>query len=152
MLRPGTLPDAAPLNSASVILLHGLGDQGNSWEPVASQMSMPWVKYIFPSAAARPVTINMGMSMPAWADIKGLSADVQEDEEVKVLAFCFESGIHNEASQFDRVQQGQEHSERVLWDGECESGAFVQICLSVSIESTLIIPYCTIESCLAWCC
>mmetsp|Transcript_7011 Transcript_7011/g.11033 ORF Transcript_7011/g.11033 Transcript_7011/m.11033 type:complete len:226 (+) Transcript_7011:38-715(+) len=42
---------------------------------------MPWVKFIFPSAPNRAVTINMGAQMPAWADIKGLSPEAPEDEE-----------------------------------------------------------------------
>jgi lysophospholipase-2 len=42
---------------------------------------MPWVKWIFPNAPNRAVTINMGAQMPAWADIKGLSPEAPEDEE-----------------------------------------------------------------------
>jgi len=80
MPSPVVVP-ASGTHSATVILLHGLGDQGSSWAPVASQMSLPHCKFIFPSAATRPVSINMGAPCPAWADIKGLSPDSPDDEE-----------------------------------------------------------------------
>mmetsp|Transcript_12356 Transcript_12356/g.29593 ORF Transcript_12356/g.29593 Transcript_12356/m.29593 type:complete len:264 (+) Transcript_12356:242-1033(+) len=68
-------------HSASVIWMHGLGDQGAGWASHAPELKMPWVKWIFPNAPNRAVTINMGAQMPAWADIKGLSPEAPEDEE-----------------------------------------------------------------------
>ena len=68
-------------HDATVIWLHGLGDSGQGWAPVAHEMNMPYVKWVLPNAGSRPVTLNGGMSMPAWADIMGLSVDAPEDEE-----------------------------------------------------------------------
>ena len=68
-------------HSATVIMLHGLGDSGDGWSSIAHQLNTPWIKYIFPSAAPRAVTINGGAMCPAWADIKGLSPDAPEDVE-----------------------------------------------------------------------
>ena len=68
-------------HTATVIWLHGLGDNGSGWSDVARQLNLPWVKFLLPNAPSRPVTINMGASMPAWADIKGLTPDAPEDEE-----------------------------------------------------------------------
>ncbi|EKX44434.1 hypothetical protein GUITHDRAFT_87404, partial [Guillardia theta CCMP2712] len=68
-------------HTATVIWLHGLGDNGSGWSDVARQLNLPWIKFLLPNAPSRPVTINMGASMPAWADIKGLSPDAPEDEE-----------------------------------------------------------------------
>jgi predicted esterase len=59
-------------HTATVIMLHGLGDTGNGWAPVAPEMAMDHVKWIFPTAPTRPITVNMGMSMPGWFDIDHL--------------------------------------------------------------------------------
>lgn len=53
-------------------MLHGLGDTGNGWAPVAPEMAMDHVKWIFPTAPTRQITVNMGMSMPGWFDIDHL--------------------------------------------------------------------------------
>jgi len=81
-MEPIIVPPRA-VHSASVIWLHGLGDQGGSWTEVTRDFgsTLPHVKWIFPNAPSRPVTLNMGASMPAWADIQGLSPDAEEDEE-----------------------------------------------------------------------
>lgn len=55
--------------SAVVIMLHGLGDTGNGWADIPNMLGIPWIKWIFPTAKTRPVTINMGERMPAWFDI-----------------------------------------------------------------------------------
>jgi len=70
-------------HSASVIFLHGLGDTGYGWSPVFEQLkkSTPHVKYIFPTANTRPVSLNYGMEMPAWYDIKDLSSLGKDDYE-----------------------------------------------------------------------
>jgi len=63
-------------HSATVILMHGLGDSADGFGDVAEMWSksMPWVKLILPTAQARPVTLNGGMRMNAWYDIVGLDA------------------------------------------------------------------------------
>jgi len=53
-------------HSATVIWLHGLGDSGSGWAPIAHQLSLPHVKWIFPNAGSRPVTINGGTAMPVF--------------------------------------------------------------------------------------
>ena len=42
----------------------------------------PDVTFIFPNAPTAPVTLNMGMRMPSWFDIKGLDENAAEDKEV----------------------------------------------------------------------
>ncbi|HEU4350927.1 MAG TPA: alpha/beta fold hydrolase [Burkholderiales bacterium] len=55
---------------AAVIWLHGLGADGHDFEPVVPQLRLRRaVRYVFPHAPIRPVTINMGMRMRAWYDI-----------------------------------------------------------------------------------
>eukprot|EP00741_Cyanophora_paradoxa_P019481 tig00021127_g18806.t1 len=83
----GAMPDIivgpAGKHSATVIWMHGLGDTGKGWSDTGKMFgsAMPHVKFVYPTAAIRPVTLNMGMSMPAWFDIFGLSDTAREDEE-----------------------------------------------------------------------
>jgi len=64
----------------SVIWLHGLGADGQDFVPVADELNLPdTVRYIFPHAPMRPVTINGGYVMRAWYDIAGQSVDAQQD-------------------------------------------------------------------------
>ncbi|HEV2431113.1 MAG TPA: carboxylesterase, partial [Burkholderiales bacterium] len=54
----------------AVIWLHGLGADGHDFEPVVPELRLKRaIRYIFPHAPIRPVTINMGMRMRAWYDI-----------------------------------------------------------------------------------
>lgn len=75
-VETGAKPDAA------VIWLHGLGADGHDFEPIVPQIvgrgERAW-RFVFPNAPARPVTINGGMRMRAWYDIKGLDRKAVED-------------------------------------------------------------------------
>lgn len=67
--------------SHAVIWLHGLGADGHDFEPVVPELQladMP-VRFIFPHAPIQPVTINGGMHMRAWYDIR--SPQIQQDED-----------------------------------------------------------------------
>lgn len=66
----------------AVIWLHGLGASGHDFEPVVPQLGLNndmAVRFIFPHAPRRPVTINGGMVMPAWYDILEMSLDRKVD-------------------------------------------------------------------------
>ncbi|XP_041096713.1 acyl-protein thioesterase 2 [Polyodon spathula] len=64
--------------TAAVIFLHGLGDNGHGWADSMSSIRLPYVKYICPHAPSIPVTLNMRMMMPSWFDLMGLSPDSPE--------------------------------------------------------------------------
>lgn len=70
-------------HTASVIVLHGLGDSGHGWRPVAQMLAkdpkLAHVKWILPHAHDNPVTLNMGMSMPSWFDIESLELDTNDE-------------------------------------------------------------------------
>ncbi|MBC5767387.1 alpha/beta hydrolase [Ramlibacter albus] len=69
--------------TASVIILHGLGADGNDFVPVAQETDLSAVgpvRYVFPSAPVRPVTINGGYRMRAWYDILGTESTGRQDE------------------------------------------------------------------------
>ena len=66
--------ETAPNPTASIIILHGLGADGNDFVPVAEELdlgSVGPVRFIFPHGPTRPVTINGGYVMRAWYDILG---------------------------------------------------------------------------------
>jgi phospholipase/carboxylesterase len=68
---------------ATLVVLHGLGADGNDFVPIAHQLdlrSVGHVRYVFPHAPVRPVTINGGYRMRAWYDILGSELDRVEDE------------------------------------------------------------------------
>jgi phospholipase/carboxylesterase len=59
--------------SSSVVWLHGLGASGHDFEPVVPHLRLPRTRLVFPHAPRRAVSINMGLIMPAWYDITGLT-------------------------------------------------------------------------------
>lgn len=72
-----------PRPTASVIWLHGLGADGHDFEPAVPQLArLPArpLRFVFPHAPVRPVTLNGGMAMRAWYDIVALNRRAAEDE------------------------------------------------------------------------
>ncbi len=70
--------------SASVIWLHGLGADGHDFEPIVPALELPGslsARFVFPHAPVRPVTINGGMRMRAWFDIRSLDREGATDEQ-----------------------------------------------------------------------
>ena len=70
-------------HKASVIWLHGLGADGHDFEPIVPELRLPnehGIRFIFPHAPKRPVTINGGMVMRAWYDIRMPDLSLLEDE------------------------------------------------------------------------
>ncbi|CAM2066249.1 Alpha/beta hydrolase fold domain-containing protein [Sulfidibacter corallicola] len=68
---------------ACVIWLHGLGADGHDFEPIVPELGfddLP-VRFIFPHAPVRPVTLNGGFAMRAWYDIYSLERGTKEDGE-----------------------------------------------------------------------
>ncbi|KAG3161712.1 hypothetical protein PI126_g6307, partial [Phytophthora idaei] len=61
--------------TGQVVFLHGLGDTGHGWSDAMTMLAkvLPHVKFVLPTASSMPVTLNMGMRMPAWYDIKSLA-------------------------------------------------------------------------------
>ena len=68
----------------SIVWLHGLGADGHDFEPVVPQLVRPdWpaLRFVFPHAPVRPVTVNGGMRMRAWYDISGTEIANKQDEQ-----------------------------------------------------------------------
>jgi phospholipase/carboxylesterase len=83
---PSILPhitlDSGEQPQHSIIWLHGLGADGHDFESMVDELNLPVaVRYIFPHAPQRPVTINNGFVMRAWYDIAHPNIDARQDEE-----------------------------------------------------------------------
>ena len=106
--------------TAAVVWLHGLGADGHDFEPVASELALSGldeVRYVFPHAPVRPVTINGGMTMRAWYDIAGPELDRRADEEgVRASAGIARTLVEE---QIDRGIAG----ERIVLAGFSQGGA-----------------------------
>jgi phospholipase/carboxylesterase len=73
--------EASAPQRGSVIWLHGLGATNHDFDTIIPELGAPYLRFVFPAAPLRQVTINQGMRMPAWYDI--LSFDdppLREDE------------------------------------------------------------------------
>ncbi len=89
-----------PNPAGSVIWLHGLGADGHDFEPIVPELGLPAdlpLRFVFPHAPMRPVTINGGMVMRAWYDIVSLDAEGRADADgVRASAAILEALIARE--------------------------------------------------------
>ena len=113
-IHPGGDVDGA------VIWLHGLGADGHDFEPIVPELRLDGtvnLRYVFPHAPVRPVTINGGMSMRAWYDILTLDRDGPQDE----------AGIRDSAeilvSLIERERERGVPAERIVVAGFSQGGA-----------------------------
>jgi phospholipase/carboxylesterase len=68
---------------AAVILMHGLGADGHDFESLVPELDLPEspaIRWVFPHAPHRAVTINAGFRMRAWYDVQGLDRHAPQDE------------------------------------------------------------------------
>ena len=87
-------PEGDP--TGTVIWLHGLGADGSDFEPIVPmlELSKP-VRFVFPNAPVRPVTINAGMKMRAWYDIDP-GSPLSGDAEIRESAASIERLVARE--------------------------------------------------------
>ena len=87
--------------TAAVIWMHGLGADGHDFEPIVPELGLPAalrVRFIFPHAPVRPVTLNGGMAMRAWYDILELGGVREDGEGLRQSQAEVEALIANEAA------------------------------------------------------
>ncbi len=119
-LLPAIELETAPQPSASVIWLHGLGADGNDFVPVVRELGLPpdlAVRFVFPHAPVRPVTINNGFKMRAWYDIAAADLNNRAD-----LAGVKQSQLQVEALIAREVQRGIRQA-RIVLAGFSQGGA-----------------------------
>lgn len=78
--------DATERHTATIVWLHGLGASGYDFEPIVPMLDLPQVRFVFPHAPERPVTVNGGLEMPAWYDITSLDFDDDRASDGDVAA------------------------------------------------------------------
>ncbi len=75
--------ETGPNPAGSVIWLHGLGADGHDFEAIVPELRLPDalpLRFVFPHAPVRPVTVNGGMQMRAWYDIVSLDKEGRADD------------------------------------------------------------------------
>ena len=86
--------------TASIVWLHGLGADGHDFEPIVPELQRvlgPSIRFVFPHAPSRPVTINGGAVMPAWYDITSLESERHaSDEDLQQARGQLEAWIRHE--------------------------------------------------------
>jgi len=116
-----------PDPSAAVIWLHGLGADGRDFEPLVPQLlwpGAPAIRFVFPHAPVRPVTINGGMAMRAWYDIVSLDSGRDHDEQ------GIASSINQTSALINRERQRGIEPQRIILAGFSQGGAIaVQLAL-----------------------
>lgn len=93
--------ETAASPDASVIWLHGLGADGHDFEPVVPELRLPptlRLRFVFPHAPVRPVTLNMGMRMRAWYDILQLGGGPEDEAGVRASQGMVQALIERERS------------------------------------------------------
>jgi len=111
--------EIAPLGEPelAVIWLHGLGADGHDFEPIVPELKLRRaVRFVFPHAPIRPVTINNGLEMRAWYDIVGLDAAEEDAEGIRASAAAV-------ARLVDREIERGIAAERIVLAGFSQGGA-----------------------------
>lgn len=120
-------------NPATIIFLHGLGDQGRGWEPVARQLrkQAPHIKWVLPTAPVRTVSLSGGYPMHSWFDIKSLRIGDEDEVGIKAAAKSLDSLIQEE------ISTGVP-SERIVIGGFSQGGATAVCRLRTDFEHLLM--------------
>lgn len=117
--------DTGPDPDACVIWLHGLGADGHDFEPIVPQLqriAARSIRFVFPHAPVRPVTVNGGMEMRAWYDIAGM--DIARDQDRDGIA---DSVARVDQLIDDQVERGVP-AERIVLAGFSQGGAIALRC------------------------
>lgn len=106
--------------TGTVIWLHGLGADGHDFEPIVPELIQPGeraLRFVFPHAPMRPVTLNGGFAMRAWYDLIALDRRTREDENgIRMSQGLVDTLIRRENSRGIRT-------ERIVLAGFSQGGA-----------------------------
>lgn len=120
-LLPAVVIEPQQPASASVIWLHGLGADGHDFEPIVPELGLDElpIRFIFPHAPERPVTVNQGYVMRAWYDITSPDLSQGQDETgTRESETLLQNWIEHEKS--EGVPAG-----RIILAGFSQGGAIV---------------------------
>lgn len=112
--------ETAPDPTMSIVWMHGLGADGHDFEPLVPELAgpdLPAMRFVFPHAPVRPVTLNNGYRMRAWYDLVGIDRRAREDGE----------GIKGSAAAIGALLRAENArgvpSERIVVAGFSQGGA-----------------------------
>ena len=106
--------ETGPNPDVAIIWLHGLGADGHDFEPIVPELSLPRpVRFVFPHAPVRPVTINQGMRMRAWYDIFQFGGGPEDEAGIRASQTLVEALI------------ASEKGKRIVLAGFSQGGAIV---------------------------
>jgi phospholipase/carboxylesterase len=106
--------ETGPEPRAAVIWLHGLGADGHDFEPIVPELQLEQaVRFVFPHAPVRPVTINNGMRMRAWYDIFQFGGGPEDEAGIRASQKIVEALI------------GAEKGQKIVLAGFSQGGAIV---------------------------
>ena len=106
--------ETGPEPRAAVIWLHGLGADGHDFEPIVPELELEQaVRFVFPHAPMRPVTINTGMRMRAWYDIFQFGGGPEDEAGIRASQKIVEALI------------GAEKGKKIVLAGFSQGGAIV---------------------------
>ncbi len=125
--------ETGPAPQWTILWLHGLGADGNDFAPIVPELLRPgWpaLRFVFPHAPVRAVTINNGARMRAWYDIRNFEIDQRADEQ----------GVRESIAQVDaliaRENERGVPSARILLAGFSQGGA-IALAAGVRREAAL---------------
>src|SRR5512133_839648 len=107
--------------AAAVSWLHGLGADGHDFEPVVPELGLPAsasLRFVFPHAPVRPVTLNNGMRMRAWYDIFQLGGGAEDETGIRESASLLQQLVQ------DQINRGID-TQKIVLAGFSQGGAIV---------------------------
>jgi predicted esterase len=122
-------------HSASVIFLHGLGNNAENQKVICQPLAekFPHIKFIIPQAPTISVSMNWGQRMPAWYNIKGSTRDIMNLKED-------EQGLLNSVSQIKKIIQEEINSgispQKIIVAGHSQ-GASVALAVGLTSDTAL---------------
>ena len=125
MILPCLEIETAPNPAHAIIWMHGLGADGHDFEPIVPELvSADWppLRFVFPHAPSRAITVNGGMSMPGWYDIAGFEIAQRQDE----------AGIRESIAQIEQLIT-REHERGVASDNIILAGFSQGAAMALSV-------------------
>jgi len=115
-MTAGQYVKLSAMTDATIVWLHGLGADHTDFEPIVPELDLPpSVRFVFPDAPVRPVTINGGMRMRAWYDILQFGPGAEDAAGIRASQKIVE-GL---------IEQANVPTERVVLAGFSQGGAIV---------------------------
>ena len=103
-MTAGQYVKLVPMTDATIIWLHGLGADHSDFEPIVPELDLPpSVRFVFPDAPVRAVTINQGMRMRAWYDILQFGPGPEDEAGIRESQRIVEGLIEAQAVPPERI-------------------------------------------------